>query len=136
MKSDFRNMVRILSVIVAIVIPIIMAVLWTARAEGMHDKVPAITTEHVEQPETGDQYNTSDEYSSSKTATTKNDRSELIKDIQKAVRNELIANRAFFTNAQSTQQPNGHDTSSLSDCSKDMSQYIRKDAIPCWGCSL
>lgn len=87
-------------------------------------------------------------------------RAELLKDIQKVVRNEILANRSTTPivnneningkNTESTAQGEEYEGSCYKDteykCPKnpdgtcppipDMSQYIKKDAIPCWGCSL
>jgi hypothetical protein len=87
-------------------------------------------------------------------------RAELLKDIQKLVRNEIIANRNTSpiisgetrkeNKSNSTEQGKEYENSCYKDteyrCPKnpdgscppvpDMSQYIRKDQIPCWGCSL
>jgi len=100
-------------------------------------------------------------------------KSDLLKDIQKIFRNELLANRAtqqvsdnnaHGSNAHGSNALGsnalgsnalgsnaiaqgmeysknslgcsaGHDSDSESH-TVDMSQYIKKDAIPCWGCSL
>lgn len=85
-------------------------------------------------------------------------KSDLLKDIQKIFRNELLANRAtqqvsdnnaHGSNAHGSNAiaqgmeysknslgcSAGHDSDSESH-TVDMSQYIKKDAIPCWGCSL
>ena len=85
-------------------------------------------------------------------------KADLLKDIQKVVRNEILANRTTtpvinggsnkVTN--STSQGQEYEGSCYKDteyrCPKnpdgtcppipDMSQYIKKDAIPCYGCSL
>jgi hypothetical protein len=89
-------------------------------------------------------------------------KSELLKDIQKVVRNEMLANRlttpltknrGYYDETTSTEQGkeyeyNCHkdkkdDCSKEDNCSKkseescpDMSKYIKKDEIPCWGCKL
>lgn len=86
-------------------------------------------------------------------------RAELLKDIQKVVRNEVLANRSttpiisgetIQKPSDSTSQGQEYSDSCYKDteyrCPKnpdgscppipDMSQYIRKDQIPCWGCSL
>lgn len=91
-------------------------------------------------------------------------KSELLKDIQKVVKNELLANRlttpltknrGYYDETTSTEQGkeyeyNCHKKSednchkkSDDNCSKkseescpDMSKYIKKDEIPCWGCKL
>ena len=113
-------------------------------------------------------------------AMTLQQRAELIKDIQKIVRNEILANRSTTpvspsttastattsttpstattsttnnsqtSNTNSTAQGSEYENSCYKDteyrCPKnpdgscppmpDMSQYIKKDAIPCWNCSL
>jgi hypothetical protein len=92
-------------------------------------------------------------------AMTLQQRSELLKDIQTVVRNEIIANRNTTpiiplqpqkSDTDSTSQGKEYENSCYKDteyrCPKnpdgscpplpDMSQYIKKDSIPCWGCSL
>jgi hypothetical protein len=91
------------------------------------------------------------------------ERMDLLKDIQKVVRNEMIAHRNTHPiipgetqhkdnnkNTDSTSQGKEYENSCYKDteyrCPKnpdgscppvpDMTQYIKKDAIPCWGCSL
>lgn len=84
---------------------------------------------------------------------------DLLKDIQKVVRNELVANRATDPVAMvgsvnkvtdSTAQGKEYEESCYKDteykCPKnpdgtcppipDMSKYIKKDEIPCWGCAI
>lgn len=88
-------------------------------------------------------------------------KSELLKDIQKIVRNEVLANRSTVPLLHEDQPENNkatgatfqgqeYENSSNKDkeyrCPKnpdgscppipDMTQYIKKDSIPCWGCSL
>jgi hypothetical protein len=84
-------------------------------------------------------------------------KSELLKDIQKVVRNEILANRHTtpIMDENSCQDDSGCDNKNNTTatfqgkeyagrchknntCSQqpDMSQYIKKDSIPCWGCSL
>jgi hypothetical protein len=87
-------------------------------------------------------------------------RAEMLKDIQKVVRNEILANRSTKPILSGeTRQSNNTDATSQGQeyedschkgtdyrCPKnpdgscppipDMSQYIKKDEIPCWGCSL
>jgi hypothetical protein len=86
-------------------------------------------------------------------------KAELLKDIQKVVRNEILANRNTtpVTNnnnneksTDSTSQGKEYENSCHKDteyrCPKnpdgtcpsvpDMSEYIKKDSIPCFGCSL
>jgi hypothetical protein len=86
-------------------------------------------------------------------------KSELLKDIQKVVKNEILASRST-TNYNKDKYYNEYTTSDRQgkeyeeSCHKDseyrcpknpdgscppvpdMSQYIKKDAIPCYGCSL
>lgn len=92
-------------------------------------------------------------------AMTLQQKSELLKDIQKVVRNEILANRLTtpltkdkYDNDDTTSSRQGkeYEESCYKDseyrCPKnpdgscppvpDMSQYIKKDAIPCYGCSL
>jgi hypothetical protein len=97
----------------------------------------------------------------------KNQRSALLRDIQKVIRNELIANRATehvkkgcddddeeecdSDHGDSTANAQGRDYKKNSfkkeedacatgggSCGplKDMTKYIRKDEIPCWGCNI
>lgn len=84
-------------------------------------------------------------------------RMELLKDIQKVVRNEMISQRSTDTTikdttlscnkssiSDSTAQGKEYSEMTYKDNSQnesyqstpDMSKYIKKDAIPCWGCSL
>jgi hypothetical protein len=88
-------------------------------------------------------------------------RADLLKDIQKIVRNEVLANRNTTPIINDNDTKTKKETDSVSQgkeyenscykdtenrCPKnpdgtcppipDMSQYIKKDAIPCWGCSL
>jgi hypothetical protein len=91
---------------------------------------------------------------------TLNQRADLLRDIQKVVRNEIIANRLTTPlikkdgenndNTDSTAQGKEYEESCYKGtenrCPKnpdgtcppipDMTQYIKKDAIPCYGCSL
>jgi hypothetical protein len=78
----------------------------------------------------------------------------LLRDIQQIVHNELLQTKGMTTaNAQplfqtaskgdvllsedpSLQQGTELKASRPTYCPKDMSQYIRKDQIPCWGCTL
>ena len=97
-------------------------------------------------------------------AMTLQQRMDLLKNIQKDVRNEILAarNTKPIISGETRQQPPGPPSSDStaqgqeyeSSCYKDteyrcpknpdgtcppipdMSQYIKKDAIPCWGCSL
>ena len=84
-------------------------------------------------------------------------KSSLLKDIQQIVRQEIITSRNRPTNHPMALQSNGSKTScdnkqnDTESCDgsdavnqgneyqqgkHDMSQYIKKNAIPCWGCSL
>ncbi len=86
-------------------------------------------------------------------------KTDLLKDIQQLVKNEIIAQRQttpISTNqessdeSESTQQGKEFNKSCKKSCEgpcprnkdgtcppvPDMSQYIRKDQIPCWNCSL
>jgi hypothetical protein len=93
-------------------------------------------------------------------AMTLQQKAELLKDIQKLVKNEVLANRSTrpiisgetrkSPDTDCTAQGKEYEESCYKDnetrCPKnpdgtcppvpDMTQYIRKDAIPCWGCSL
>jgi hypothetical protein len=88
------------------------------------------------------------------------ERAELLKDIQKLVKNEVLAHRGTtpvmngvthkIKDTDSTAQGKEYEESCHKDtdyrCPKnpdgscppvpDMSDYIKKDAIPCWGCAL
>ncbi len=90
----------------------------------------------------------------------KNQRAGLLRDIQKVIRNELIANRALERlehdsddeeddEEESDATAQGQDyrknsckkedecaTNSQCDPLVDMTKYIRKDQIPCWGCNI
>ena len=73
-------------------------------------------------------------------------KSSLLKDIQQIVHNELTSCRNSPDNNPISMQDASGSSCSASDSvnqgeeykrSKiDMSEYIKKDAIPCWGCSL
>jgi hypothetical protein len=94
-------------------------------------------------------------------ALTLQQRMDLLKDIQKVVRNEILANRSTHPVMNNEMKP--EETNSTAQgkefeksCDKeseqeyrcpknpdgscppvpDMSQYIKKDAIPCWGCAI
>jgi hypothetical protein len=93
-------------------------------------------------------------------AMTLQQRMELLKDIQKVVRNELISHRSTDpiisgeTRKSSESDATAQGKEYKKSCYKgadescpsypdgscptvpDMSQYIKKDAIPCWGCAL
>ena len=78
----------------------------------------------------------------------------LLRDIQQIVHNELLQTKGMTTaNSQPLFQTASQGNVLVSDdpslqqgaemkstrptyCPKDMSQYIRKDQIPCWGCTL
>jgi hypothetical protein len=80
----------------------------------------------------------------------------LLKNVQKMVRNELIASRSTdcllpeegCPMSDSCAQGKEYEMSSYKDTTKkaaddkscppmpNMSEYIKKDKIPCWGCSL
>ena len=80
------------------------------------------------------------------------DRAKFLRDIQDIVRTELLATKQITTaNSQpilsatatptATGQISEHQgreavTAREKACAKDMSQYIRKDSIPCWNCTL
>ena len=69
-------------------------------------------------------------------------KSDLLKDIQKIVKNEILSNRATeYIDKNAVSVPTlaiaqGAEYNANASCDHDMSQYIKKDAIPCWGCSL
>jgi hypothetical protein len=79
-------------------------------------------------------------------------RKELLRDIQSVVKNEILASRStspidssnknqINTDAISQGKEYENSTPKITDsCSRektpDMSEYIKKDAIPCWGCKL
>ena len=87
-------------------------------------------------------------------ANAKGNAAALLRDIQQIVHNELLQTKGMTTaNAQplfqaaskervllsedpSLQQGAEHCNSRPTYCPKDMSEYIRKDQIPCWGCTL
>jgi hypothetical protein len=81
------------------------------------------------------------------------ERSKFLRDIQDIVRTEVLATKQITTaNAQpvlsstgstpiatgqiAEQQGREAVTAREKACPKDMSQYIRKDSIPCWNCTL
>ena len=93
-------------------------------------------------------------------AMTLQQRADLLRDVQKVVRNEILANR-LTTPLNEKEHKKGNNTDSTAQgkeyeqscykgteyrCPKnpdgtcppvpDMTQYIKKDAIPCYGCSL
>jgi hypothetical protein len=84
-------------------------------------------------------------------------RAALIRDIEAALKQDLLANKGMTTaNSQDVlcegdEEDDDVDSAALmqgqeysancpnrpdANCPKDMSQYIRKDSIPCWNCSL
>lgn len=94
-------------------------------------------------------------------------KNDLLKDIQKVVRNEILANRMTTPMINDKVKESKNDDSEDTDCTMqgkeyesssqkknddeyrcpknpdgscppvpDMTQYIKKDAIPCWGCSI
>lgn len=92
-------------------------------------------------------------------AMTLQQRADLLRDIQKVVRNEILANRLTTPLLNETRKKKGTDSTAQGEeysdscykdteyrCPKnpdgtcppipDMTQYIKKDAIPCYGCSL
>jgi hypothetical protein len=98
-------------------------------------------------------------------AMTLQQKADMLKDIQKVVRNEVLASRSTTPilngngNGKASCNGNGSDSTAQGqeysdNCCKDteyrcpknpdgscppvpdMSQYIKKDQIPCWGCSL
>ncbi len=80
------------------------------------------------------------------------ERAKFLRDIQDIVRTEVLATKQItVANAQpvlsaisvpnATGQISEHQgreavTAREKACAKDMSQYIRKDSIPCWNCAL
>lgn len=93
-------------------------------------------------------------------AMTLQQKSEILKDVQQLIKNELISQRqttpinsdstANTDDSESTQQGKEFNKSCKKNCEgpcprnkdgtcppvPDMSQYIRKDQIPCWNCTL
>lgn len=98
-------------------------------------------------------------------AMSKNQRSALLSDIQKVIRNEMLSNRSTQSvmdtdkkKSESTEEELDEDSdftaqgrdyrknshkkedacSSSGSCDPltDMTKYIRKDQIPCWGCNI
>lgn len=92
-------------------------------------------------------------------AMTLQQKSEILKDVQQLVKNEIISQRQttpINTNlsntddSESTQQGKEYNKSCKKECEgpcprnkdgtcppvPDMSEYIRKDQIPCWNCTL
>jgi len=72
----------------------------------------------------------------------KNQRVKFLSDIKKMVRNELLAQRSInHVNPVSNQNDSIENTSTCTDQGNEYehnskSDMIRKDSIPCWGCSL
>lgn len=81
----------------------------------------------------------------------KQERAKLLRDIQEAVRTELLADKKITTANAQPLIKNGGETScpglaqssaeqqgkeAITARAVDMSQYIRKDSIPCWNCTL
>jgi hypothetical protein len=80
--------------------------------------------------------------------------SKFLRNVQDTIRNELMSNRSITNSGLplekrtmfgpgGTQQTGSNITPMChqgnefnNNCPKDMSEYIRKDAIPCWGCTL
>jgi hypothetical protein len=86
-----------------------------------------------------------------------NKKSNMLNDIQQIVKNELLADRILDATVKNAPEPaappkkkscvsynNSCDNSYDDSCTDasdnspkiDMSQYIKKDQIPCWGCSI
>jgi hypothetical protein len=72
-------------------------------------------------------------------------KSNMLKNIQKIVRNEIMASRNQPENnpmAMGNESCDSSDSNAMQQGNEykrnkpDMSQYIKKDSIPCWGCSL
>ena len=71
-------------------------------------------------------------------------KSSLLKDIQQIVRQEIITSRTQPANHPMAMQQGSNTSTSNATCQgneyqhnrQDMSKYIKKDAIPCWGCTL
>jgi len=68
-------------------------------------------------------------------------KSDLLANIQKIFRNELLASRSTDSSTIDPSSCASSDTDSTSQGNeyhkgKDMSKYIKKDSIPCYGCSL
>lgn len=80
------------------------------------------------------------------------DRASLLRDIQQVVKNELLEQQKLTTASSQPVLNAGIGTSALvspamsqgqelstkreKNCPKDMNEYIRKDSIPCWNCTL
>ena len=69
---------------------------------------------------------------------------QFLKDIRSVVRDEIIANnmatsntaKASIENKQAIESPASMQGKVFSNPAYDMNQYIRKDSIPCYACSL
>jgi hypothetical protein len=76
------------------------------------------------------------------TAMASQGKSDFLKSIQKIIRNELLANRSTDSDmiGSSDESCNGSDATQQGQdymsAKSDMSKYIKKDSIPCYGCSL
>lgn len=115
----------------------------SASVSGSADRPPAVDAAAQAAPE----------------ANAKGSAAALLRDIQQIVHNELLQNKGMTTaNAQPLFQaaskekvlleeiaPSLQQGAELKDancgvrpkyCPKDMNEYIRKDQIPCWGCTL
>lgn len=91
---------------------------------------------------------------STEVANEKGNRAALLRDIQQVIHNELAsfkgmttassqplfqtesAEKVLLSEDPSLQQGTELKAARPTYCPKDMSQYIRKDQIPCWGCTL
>ena len=124
--------------------------------QGVNDSVPAVNSTTPMRNDIVPEVSVS---GSGYNAMTLQQRAELLKDIQKVVRNEVLASRATKPiipgetrqePSESTAQGQEYEGSCYKDtdyrCPKnpdgscppvpDMSEYIKKDSIPCWGCAL
>ena len=78
-------------------------------------------------------------------------KSDMLSNVQKMVRNEVLANRSTDSSLLDAASCSSTETDSIAQgneyrCPKnkdgscppvpDMTQYIKKDSIPCWGCSV
>jgi len=77
------------------------------------------------------------------TAMSAQSKSDFLKSIQKMIHNELLASRSTDSNmvgASSDASCNGSDATQQGQdymsSKSDMSKYIKKDSIPCYGCTL
>jgi hypothetical protein len=77
-----------------------------------------------------------------KTAMESQGKSDFLKSIQKIIRNELLATRSTDSDmiGSSDSSCNGSDSTQQGQdymsAKSDMSKYIKKDSIPCYGCTL